>query len=99
VSAGQRPPPRRWVELAYRLGAGGSVGLDRIALPWRFHRYVRSPLEGVEAWMVPVAFGAVMPAGRLVDAIAVPAVVWRRTRGDVERVRTTRPPATTVVPA
>lgn len=71
---GQRPPLPRWAKLAYGTGAGGWVLIDRIVLSWLFFWYVTSPLEGVDALMLPLVFSLVMFGGRVVDALADPVI-------------------------
>ncbi len=64
----------RWVVLAYGTGAVGWVLVDRILLTWLFYFYITAPAEGGEPLMLPLVFGGVMFAGRVVDALADPVI-------------------------
>lgn len=63
-----------WGKIVYGVGAGGYSLIDRVMITWLFYFYITSPLEGVEAFMSPFLFGAIMFFGRVVDAVADPVV-------------------------
>ena len=63
----------RSVVLAYGVGGTGWVLVDRLVLTWLYVAYVTAP-DGGEPLLLPLAFGALMFAGRVVDAVADPLI-------------------------
>ena len=63
----------RSVVLAYGVGGMGWVLIDRLVLTWLYVAYVTAP-DGGEPLLLPLAFGAIMFAGRVVDAVADPVI-------------------------
>jgi GPH family glycoside/pentoside/hexuronide:cation symporter len=64
----------RGVKVAYGVGAGGWVIVDRVMLTWLYFFYVTTPLAGVDALLLPVTFSLVMLGGRVVDSLADPVI-------------------------
>jgi glycoside/pentoside/hexuronide:cation symporter, GPH family len=69
-----RPALPRRVKVAYGVGAGGWVIVDRVMLAWLYFFYVTTPLERVDALLLPLTFSLVMLGGRIVDAVADPVI-------------------------
>jgi glycoside/pentoside/hexuronide:cation symporter, GPH family len=69
-----RPPLPRRVKVAYGVGAGGWVIVDRVMLAWLYFFYVTTPLAGVDALLLPLTFSLVMLGGRIVDSLADPVI-------------------------
>jgi glycoside/pentoside/hexuronide:cation symporter, GPH family len=62
------------LKVAYGVGAGGWVVVDRVMLTWLYFFYVTTPLAGVDALLLPVTFSLVMLGGRVVDSLADPVI-------------------------
>jgi glycoside/pentoside/hexuronide:cation symporter, GPH family len=60
--------------IAYGVGAGGWVVVDRVMLTWLYFFYVTTPLAGIDALLLPVTFSLVMLGGRIVDSLADPVI-------------------------
>jgi glycoside/pentoside/hexuronide:cation symporter, GPH family len=69
-----RPALPRRVKVAYGVGAGGWVIVDRVMLAWLYFFYVTTPLAGVDALLLPLTFSLVMLGGRIVDSLADPVI-------------------------
>jgi glycoside/pentoside/hexuronide:cation symporter, GPH family len=62
------------VKVAYGVGAGGWVIVDRVMLAWLYFFYVTTPLAGVDDLLLPLTFSLVMLGGRIVDSLADPVI-------------------------
>jgi glycoside/pentoside/hexuronide:cation symporter, GPH family len=71
---GLRPALPGRVKLAYGVGAGGWVIVDRVMLTWLYFFYVTTPLAGIDALLLPLTFSLVMLGGRIVDSLADPVI-------------------------
>ncbi len=58
----------------YGAGAGGWSMIDRAMITFLYAYYITSPVEGAEALMPPLVFGAIMFLGRVIDAVADPLI-------------------------
>lgn len=71
-----------WGKLIYGAGSAGFALIDRVVITWLLYFYITEPVIGTEALLPAAAFGVIMFAGRIVDAVADPLVArWSDNHG------------------
>lgn len=70
------------MKVAYGVGAGGWVIVDRVMIAWLYYFYVTTRADAGDALMAPLVFSGLMLAGRVVDAVADPVIArWSDNHG------------------